>query len=322
MIPVFIFLLIIFSVLLIKSADFVIVAIRRISRRTKTAVFTLSAILLALGTSFPELFVGITSALEEAPSLSLGVIIGSNIANISLIAGLTAFLVGKVYVHGNFLKRDVWIALVAGILPIFLVIDGELGRVDGLVLLATYGAYASSFFRERFIQIGEEQREENFFYRFLRKFSHIDTEKTKEYGRLFLGIALLLFSADMIVRISGQLALAANIPVFVIGLIIVAVGTSLPELAFSLRSLEDHQPSMFFGNLLGSTIANSTLVIGIVGLINPIEVVAVNQYLIAAAAFLLIFVSFWHFISTKHRLDRWEASALLLLYFLFLIVEF
>lgn len=322
MVPGLIILLILFSLILIKSADLVIVALRRIAKWTKTGVFALSAIILALGTSLPELFVSITSAIEKTPNLSLGVIVGANIANISLVAGLTAFIVGRVQVHGDFLKRDVLIALIAGILPLILVLDGELGRVDGLVLLAVYGAYATSFFKGRFLEIAEEHKKESFFYRFLRRVNHVDRARTKELGKLFVGIALLLFSADVIVKISIQLASIANIPVFVIGLVLVAAGTTLPELAFSLRSLEDHQPSMFFGNLLGSIIANSTLVIGLAAVIYPIKIVAKNEYVLSVFAFLLIFISFWYFIRSKHRIDRWEAGLLLLFYATFLIFAF
>src|SRR3989304_1146803 len=105
------------------------------------------------------------------------------------------------------------------------------------------------------------------------------------------------------------------------GLVIVAVRTSLPEFAFSLRSIEDHEPAMFFGNLLGSTIANSTLIIGIASIIHPIEIAEVSQYIIAVLAFIVIFITFWIFIRSKHRLDRWEAMILLLLYIIFVIVE-
>lgn len=322
MVPALILLLIFFSFVLIKSADFVIVALRRLSRQIKTGVFALSAVILAIGTSFPELFVGVASAIEKSPNLTLGIVLGSNIANIALVAGLTAFIVGKVHVHGGFLKRDVGIAFIAGLLPIGLVADGKLGRIDGLILLAVYGAYASSFFRQRYTQIAKEHRKESFFYRFLRKFNHINSVRTKELGRLFLGVALLLFSADMIVRFSSILAISAGIPVFVIGLVILAIGTSLPELAFSFRSLKDHEPSMFFGNLLGSTIANSTLVIGATSIIHPIEIMAMGEYLIAAIAFILIFLLFWLFIRSKHRLDRWEAGILLLFYITFVVVAF
>jgi cation:H+ antiporter len=314
-----IFVIILFSFVLIKSTDMVIIAIRRISRQTKTKMFAFSAIILALGTSFPELFVGITSALEGAPSISLGAIIGSNIANIALIGGLAAFIAGRVRVHGEYMKREVWIALVASIIPLVLLLDGSLSRVDGLVLLAVYLANATSFFRTRYVQIGKEQQEEHFVYRFFRQFNHIDSKKRKEFGRLFVGIALMLFSADIIVKVAVHLASTIQMPEFVIGLVVVAVGTSLPEFAFSLRSLEEREPSMFFGNLLGSTIANSTFVIGLVALIKPIELVAVNEYFVAVVAFIIVFLAFWYFIHTKHRLDRWEAGMLLLTYTIFVI---
>src|SRR3990172_8990666 len=211
------------SFVLIKSADLVIVAVRRLSRETSKKSFVISALILAIGTSFPELSVAINSALEKASNLTLGA--------------------------------------VAGILPLILIIDRVLSRVDGLILLACYFAYALSFFRHRFLQISQEQREEGFIYRFTRRFNNINAEKKREIGKLFVGIALLLFSADYIVKLSLSLAHAANIPIFFIGLVLLAVGTSLPEFAFSLRSIEDHEPAMFFGNLLGSTIANSTLII-------------------------------------------------------------
>jgi len=314
--------IIIFSLLLIKSADWIIVAIRRISLGSTAKAFTISAIILALGTSFPELFVGITSALEGNPSLSLGVVTGSNIANIALVGGVAAVIVGRIRMQGDYLKREVWIALVAGLLPTALLIDGQLTRVDGLILLVIYGAYSSSFFRQRFIQIGKEQSEEGFVYRFLRRFNHIDAQKKRELGRLFVGIALMLFSADMIVKLATLLAEIANVPSLFVGLVIVAIGTSLPELAFSLRSLEEHEPSMFIGNILGSTIVNSTLVLGVVSLIHPIEVVALNKYYVAAFAFFVVFLTFWFFLRSKHQLDRWEGGVLILLYLAFVLAVF
>jgi cation:H+ antiporter len=314
--------IILMSIVLIKSADIVIVAIRRISKETHTKVFALSAVILAIGTSFPELSVGITSALEGNSVLSLGDVAGSNIANLSLVVGLTALIAGRVRVHPNFLKRDVVIALFAGVLPLLLLIDGTLNRVDGLILIAVYIAYAGSFFKHRFSQIAKEhEEEESFVYRFFRKFNHIGAEKRREFGKLFIGLALMLFSADMIVRFASELAFMANIPNLVIGLIVVAIGTSLPEFAFSLESVEEHEPSMFFGNILGSTIANSTLVIGIVSLINPIVVHETHRFTLAAISFVAIYLLFWYFIRTKHRLDRWEAGILILFYVMFLILE-
>lgn len=316
------FLIVIFSIVLIKAAEWVIVALRRIARKSKTGVFAISAIILAIGTSLPELFVGITSALEGAPNIALGVVLGSNIANTAVITGLVALIIGGINIREDYLKKDVGLALIAGLLPLALMADGVLGRVDGFVLLAAYAAYASSFFKQRFTEIAEEHKKESFFYRFWKQINHIDFNITREYGRLFVGVALLLLSGEMIVRNSESLATFLGVPIFIIGLIVLALGTSLPELAFSLRSVEDKHPSMFFGNLLGSTIANSTLIVGVTSVIAPIKVVAFGDYATAVVAFIVIFATFWMFIKSKHRLERWEGVVLLLLYAVFIAVEF
>jgi cation:H+ antiporter len=228
---------------------------------------------------------------------------------------------GTVRVNSDYHRRDVLIALIAGLLPILLALDGVVSRVDGLILLAIYGAYAKSFFKHQYQQIADEQNEESFTINFLRVFKDVKNEVTRVYGKFFVGIALMLFSADIIVKIATFLAKSIGMPKFVVGLIIVAIGTSLPELAFSLRSLRKHENSMFLGNLLGSTIANSTLIVGVASVIHPITLVAFNNYLIAAVTFAIVFLMFWLFVRTKHRLDRWEAVILILLFLVFVAIE-
>src|SRR3989344_1003306 len=313
-----IIILLVFSFVLIKSAEWIIVALRRIAKKSKVGVFAVSAIILAVGTSLPELFVGITSAIEGSPNISLGVVLGSNIANTALITGLVALILGKINVHGDYLKRDVFIALLAGLLPLGLMADGILGRVDGLILLFAYAAYTAGFFKEKFAEITNEHNQESFFYRFLREMNHIDFDITKEYAKLFTGLAAMLFASQQIINTSEKLAVQIGIPVFVVGLIILAIGTSLPEFVFSLRSVKGGEPKMFFGNLLGSTIANSTLIIGLTSLISPITIVSFDDYRNATIAFVIIFVTFWFFIRSKHRLDRLEALILVLMYLIFL----
>src|SRR3989304_4678873 len=132
-------------------------------------------------------------------------------------------------------------AVVAGALPLILIYDKTLSRVDGLILLVTYGAYATSFFKERFLQIAHRHRKEGYLHRFLRNFAHFEVpvQQTKEYGRLFVAIAAMLLSASLIVRVATGLAALAGIPLFLVGLVLLSVGTTLPELVFSIRSLED-----------------------------------------------------------------------------------
>lgn len=317
-----IFLLIIFSFVLIKAAEWVIVALRRIAKRSKVSVFAISAILMAVGTSLPEMFMGITSALEGVPNIALGVVLGSNIINMALITGLVSLFLGRINIHGKFVKKEIFIALVAGLLPLALMADGVLGRVDGLILLFGYAAYAAGFFKDKFGEVVKEHDKESFFYKFLREINHINFDITKEYAKLFIGLALMLFAAEQIIGSAKELATAINIPVFIVALLVVSIGTTLPELVFSIKSIKGGEPSMFFGNLLGSTIANSTLIIGITSVIHPIVIVSFIDYTNAVVAFIVIFLTFWLFVKSKHRLDRWEGGVLILLYVIFVLVEF
>ncbi len=314
--------LFVFSFLLIKASEWTILSLRRIARKSNVGVFAISAIILAVGTSLPELFVSITSAIESTPQIALGVVLGSNIANTALITGMVALLLGRINVHGEYLKRDVLIAMVAGLLPLGLMADGILGRVDGLILVFVYLAYVASFFKDKLNEIVDENNQESFFYKFLREINHIDFDKTKEFGKLFLSLALLLFSSEMIISASNSFATSIGIPVFIISLILLSIGTSLPELVFSLKSIKNGEPKIFFGNLLGSTIVNSTLIIGVASVIHPIKIDSFVNYTNAIITFFVIFLTFWMFIKTKHRLDRWEASILILMYILFIVLEF
>ena len=127
-------LILFFSFLLIKATDILVVNLKGLSTRIGLGQFAVTTFLLALATSLPELFVGITSALEGTPNLSLGNIIGSNIADLSLVIGGAALFAGSVNVRGRFLNRDVFYAFLAGAAPMVLLFDKKLTRVDGLIL--------------------------------------------------------------------------------------------------------------------------------------------------------------------------------------------
>lgn len=315
------FLITFFSFVLIKATDLVIVSVRKVTNRSTSGLFAFSAIILAIGTSLPEFFVGVTSALDGSPTLSLGSLVGSNIANMSLILGLTGLIFGRIRVSGEILKKDVYISFFAGILPTILIIDGTLNRVDGFILVSIYLAYSLSFFKRRYAQIAEEQTGGTTTYRFIRQLSHFENKNRRDIGLLFLGVAMMLFSADMIVRNASLLADSLEIPKFLIGLLVVAVGTSLPEFAFSIKALRAREPEMVFGNLLGSTIANSTLIVGVVVILQPITI-HITSFAIAALSFIVIYGVFWLMIRTKHLLQRWEAALLIILYCIFVFLEF
>lgn len=316
--------LIIFSLILIKGADITVFALKRISHQLKAASFVMAAIVLALGTSFPELFVGLSSALQSAPSLSLGVVLGANITNLSLIAGVSGLSAGKVHIRGDYLHRDVWIALISGLAPIIFVTDGSISRSDGVVLLAIYVVYAASLFREGFLEVarGHKQKKDQFVYRFIRIIDNLGEAKISDIGKLALGLGMLLISANVIVLAAKEISVLLNLPVFVVGVVIIAMGTSLPEFAFSFRALREHSTGMFFGNILGSIIVNSTLIVGATSVIRPIRVRAVEEYYTAAATFVIVSLLFWYFARSKRRIDWWESLILLLIYIGFVFLEF
>ena len=140
--------------------------------------------------------------------------------------------------------------------------------------------------------------------------------------KLFLSAAALIISADIMVKLAISIAHSLNVSVFLIGLFLVAVGTSLPELSFEIESIRKRQVGMALGDLFGSVVANSTLILGLVALINPIRLVnGWQEYALAAAAFGVVFLLFWGFIRSKKKLERWEGLALILVYFAFVLLE-
>ena len=320
MIIYYLILAIVFSLLLIKATDILVINLRSLAKRTKLGRFAITAIILALATSLPELFVGITAAYEGLPNLALGNVIGSNIADLTLVVGGAALIGGTLKVKGGFVRGDLIYAFLAGLAPIVLLLDRSLSRLDGLILLLLYGFYNIWVLSKRRHHLAKREVEGGVVHQILRRLNHRDAGK--EMGWIFLGIALLLFSADMLVRMARQIGLIFNIPLLLVGLFLVAIGTSLPELAFETKSLKEGESKMFFGDLLGSIVANGTLVIGLTALIRPIVVGAFEEYLLATVAYIVVFLIFYFFIRTKHKLERWEGAFLIGFYLAFLFSSF
>lgn len=311
-------LIIFFSFLLIKATEILVESFKKIARSTRMGKFALTSFIMALATSLPELFVGLVAALEGEPNLSLGNVLGSNIANLSLVIGGTALVGGSIKVVGGFLKKDVFYTFLAGSLPLLFLMDGVLSRVDGLILLVVYFWYNLTVLQER------EQKElkngEDWKTTLLKRFDKKIPER--EAGWIFAGIVLLIFSAEMIVKVAQKMAQMFKLPLLLIGLFLVSAGTTLPEFAFGLKAIKKREVAMVFGNLLGSVVANSTLILGLVAMIAPIKIEYINEYLVATIAFVIIYALFWNFVRTKKRLDRWEGGILLLVYLAFAAVEF
>jgi cation:H+ antiporter len=315
-------LLVVFGYLLIKATSHLVDELRKLAQITRLGKFGLTAFLLAFATSLPEFIVGISAALEGRPELSLGNVIGSNIADISFVMGGVAIVGGSISVLGEFLKRDLFSTFLAGALPLLLLVDGRITRIDGVVLLAVYVWFTYTVLSKKTAEMAKYQETGlPLMHRVFLRLNH--KEVRHHFLHLISWVIVLIISADMLVKISIAFANLLGIPVILIGLFFLALGTSLPEFAFELRAMRSHETAMVFGDLLGSVVANSTLILGITAIIKPIILDGgFTPYLMATIAFVVVFSMFWIFTSTKQTLERWEGVLLLMVYLLFVYYEF
>lgn len=299
---------------LVKSGAVAVKKLVAISRYLRISEYILAFILMALATSLPEFFVGINSALSKASVLSLGNIIGSNIVNLSLILGAVVIIAKGIKVKSKIAKRDAWIVFFISILPILLLIDKSLSQADGAILLIVFIWYlrhilkAKEAFRKRMNHIVRTVGE---FRGFLRNLLV-----------LILAIAILLVSSWGVVKAATLIAEGFELPLVLIGLILVAIGTSLPELVFGIRAVITKHEGMNLGNLIGSTVMNSTFILGITALIYPIKIENFDMILTSGLFMVFIILIANFFIATKKKISWKEGVILIGFYVIFLVFEF
>lgn len=308
------------AIILIQVSGIVIGQLEYLTRTTKTKSFGLAAILAALSTSMPELIVSITSALNGKNELTLGNIMGSNIANISLVVGLAAFIGGMIKGTGAIIKREVFYAFLAGTAPALFLLDGSLSRFDGLALILIYVMFVIKELINP-SQKKEANSKKNHRTNLLHRWANAKVER--HLILFFASIGVMIGAAELLVTTSINLAKAAQVPIFIIGLFIISIGTTLPELVFEIQAIKRKESSLAFGNIIGSIVMNSTLILGISAYIHPI--VLVNDkpsYLLSILGFIVIFSLFWNFTRTKQKLDRKEGLILVVTYVIFALVQY
>lgn len=251
---------------LVWSADKFVDGAVGVAKFCGMSTLLIGMVIVGFGTSAPEMVVSAISAMQDAPELALGNAYGSNIANIALILGLTA-VISPVLVVRKALKRDLPVLIAVTALSVFLVSDGSIGRLDGIVLLLVFaGVMAFNIvgeFRQKKTVAEEPSQDES-----------DDAEKLslgKSIFWLVLGLALLVASSRALVWGAVEIARALGVSDLLIGLTIVAVGTSLPELASSIAAARKGENDLAFGNIIGSNLFNTLLVVGIAASIAPMD---------------------------------------------------
>lgn len=268
---------------------------------------------VAFGTSSPELLVSLKAALMGSSSIALGNIIGSNIANIALILGLAA-VIRPLQVHANVIKREIPIMIGISLLLVFFLIDGTVGFIEGLIFVVLLIAYTIV---NIFLSLKENKEIEKEFEEGLKSKLNIPT------AVLFIvaGLALLFFGADLFLKGAVALAKVFNVSDAIIGLTVVAVGTSLPELFTSIVATIKKESDIAVGNAVGSNIFNILSILGISAIIIPIKSDQISYFdfgVMLAAAFILLPLSYSGF-----RISRFEGILLLTGYliYIFLLIQ-
>ena len=292
---------------LVKSSGLLVKSISKIAHHIGVNEFAIGFIVMALSTSLPELFVGITSAIAGRPELALGTIIGSNILDLTIVIGVVTLLARGVKIKSKIIKKDIVYMLGIVILPLLLAIDKKITRIDGAVLIAVFLLYMW--------QLTRQER------RFKKKIDNVSKKESAFYSLLTIaGIFILLISSNYVVRFATILSLDLMFPPIFIGLFIVSLGTSLPELLFETKAVIAKHEDLAVGDLLGSVITNSTLVLGIIALIMPISV---DLFLFFTSAIFLVLIAFifMTFAESDKGITWKEGMALILLYVFFVVIE-
>ncbi|MBU0907868.1 MAG: calcium/sodium antiporter [Nanoarchaeota archaeon] len=330
-------------ILLIKGADYFIKSSATIAKKLGVSEFIIGLTLVAFGTSVPELASSIAASINKDPGLILGNIVGSNIANIGLILGISAIISCK-KIKKVVLKREGYLTIFSALLLFILLINKTISRVESGILLALYVIYLLFLFRDK-----EESKTKSEFKDFIEyffKFKYLTTIKSKilrknelktteakEVKTLFTeGIvkdllillisgATITYGAKLLVEKAMFFSEVLNIPSTIIGVLFVAIGTSIPELGVTIVAARKGYSNLAIGNIVGSNIANTFMILGIAGLISPLS--ATNELIYYFVPF-MIFISILLvvFMRTKWEISRTEGIILLSLYILFVISLF
>jgi cation:H+ antiporter len=290
--------------LLIKGADIFIDGSCSIAKRFKVSDFVIGMTLVAFGTSAPEMAVSIISAINGNSGIALGNVLGSNMANICVILGIIA-IIAPITIRKSIVWREIPFCLATAVaLTIILSTNNTqflVSRIEAIILLAGLGIYILFMLMPGQKEIIPEA----------------EAHEHKLYISIILtigGLIALVLGGNIVVTNSIKIAQEFGVSEAMIGLTIVALGTSLPELAASLAALKKGKPDIIIGNIVGSNILNTCLVLGSAAIIKPLT--STKSFIldtnIAMTATLLLFL--FMFIGKKHQLNRWKGVLLIILY--------
>ena len=316
-----IFYIIIGVVLVLWGADRLTEGTSSLARGMRVPEIVIGLTIVAAGTSAPEMFVSLVSALKGTADLAVGNVIGSNIFNTTLIVGCSA-LVAPMVVSKSTVRKDIPFAVVASLLLFVLCFDdmdsphlwgNEITRSDGIILLIGFIGFMIYTFnaaKKDGLMPTEEELEEN-------------AELPKDYSKLgrnifwiVFGLACLIFGSNLFVDAATYVAHRFGVRQSIIGLTIVAGGTSLPELATSVVAAYKGRSAIAIGNVIGSNVFNILLILGVTAAIHPLRIMGIT---IVDLMMLLVTIGFmWLFAFTKFYVSRREGAVLVAFFLIYM----
>ena len=280
--------------LVLFGADRLTEGASALARRMNVPEIIIGLTIVAAGTSAPELFVSLVSALKGTPDLAVGNVVGSNTMNAMLIVGCAA-MVAPMTISRSTVKKDIPFSVGASVLLILLAVDSFLGRVDGIILLLGFAVFmAYTLLQAKTGSTDEVQAE--------------TSPVWKNIVYLVGGLLGLVLGSNLFVDSASSVAYALDISEGVVGLTVVAGGTSLPELATSVVAARKGQSAIAIGNVIGSNVFNILLILGLTATISPMEIEGITT--IDMAVMIISVALVWMFSFTRYTVERWEGAVL------------
>jgi cation:H+ antiporter len=270
---------------LIYGADFIIKESEKIALHFNISHFVIGATLVAFGTSLPEMAASMIASYAGKSDMAVANVVGSVIFNITLILGVVFFISKKMTPNRDLFSLDSTWVVIPVVLFFIMIQDGEIGRVDGilyLLLMVSYIIFLFSSSREDLEgDIDEELAKEKFNW-------------TVTIAVLIIGFVLTIGGANFVVESGTNIARTFSVSEWIIGIFLIALGTSLPELVVSLVAIKKGNAEMSIGNIIGSNVANFSMVLGSASLLSPLTVdliaIKFDMLIMSAASIVLVFI--------------------------------
>ena len=304
---------------LVKGADFFVEGSSSIAKKLKVPPIIIGLTIVAMGTSLPETAVSVTASLVQNNELAVSNVVGSNIFNLMFVIGVCSILT-PIMVQKATVVRDIPLSLGCALVLLVLGISGlgdkagmTLGHADGVIFLIVFAGYIFTMVRSAMKARAAGQKVE------IEGVEECDNMKELSYGKsilfLIVGAAAIAFGGDLTVDTASRIAIELGMSQTLVGLTIVSIGTSLPELVTSVVAARKNEVDMAVGNAVGSNIFNILMVLGISSAISPVALIREN---IIDIELLMVFsVMVWIFAGTRKKIERKEGIIMVVVYLVY-----